>query len=76
MNQDIIDWLDGYWVSEGTAISGICNQYTLHSEKGCLEYHPETNTLYISSGLGLSVEYGYEVQIQDLQHLIQLEALL
>lgn len=70
MNQGIIDYLDGYWNAERCCYSLNCEG------KGYLEYPPRENTLYIWSGEGYSDSYGYEVEIQDLQHLISLEALL
>ena len=72
MNQDIIEYLEGYWEE----YKGGLYYYQLSSSEGALEYHPERGILYIWSGLGVSEDYGYTVQIQDLQHLIQLEALL
>lgn len=80
MNQDIIDYLDGYWELHQEDFGGICKDHYCYSSsfegKGYLEYHPKTNILYIWSGLGFGDSYGYEVEIQDLQHLITLEALL
>lgn len=79
MNQDIIDWLEGHWEKNQDDYCGYGEpRYDdiFSGERGELEYHPKTGILYIWSGLGLSDSYGYEVQIQDLAHLIQLEALL
>ena len=79
MNQDIIDYLEGYWVLNEDDYGGYGEpryDYSFSSEKGLLEYHPKKGTLYIWSGVGLEGDYGYEVQIKDLAHLIQLEALL
>ena len=79
MNQDIIDWLEGYWELDKDDYGGYGEPryaYTRNTEQGAAEYHPVSNTLYLWSGLGLEEYYGYTVQIRDLQHLIQLEALL
>lgn len=79
MNQDIIDYLDGYWELNEDDYGGYGEpryDYSFSSEKGLLEYYPKTGILRAWSGLGLGEYYGYEVQIQDLTHLIQLEALL
>lgn len=75
MNKDIIEYLEGYW-EECNEPVGTLYYYQLSCDKGNLEYHPKENVLYIWNGLGVSDDYGYEVEIQDLQHLIQLEALL
>lgn len=70
MNQDIIDYLEGYWEEyfQGFALAS--------KSGGVLYYHKEYNVLYVWSGLGDELDYGYEVEIKDLQHLIQLEVLL
>lgn len=73
MNQDIIDYLEGYWELKDTSVRHVGKTlFERESNAGCLSYFPETNILLISS----DGWYGYEVEIQDLQHLIQLEALL
>ncbi len=70
MNKDIIEYLEGYWVEY---LQGFVST---SENEGVLYYHKDYNTLYLWSGLGSEDEHAYEVEIQDLQHLIQLEALL
>tara|TARA_R100000541_G_C1897352_1_gene84126 strand:- start:117336 stop:117542 length:207 start_codon:yes stop_codon:yes gene_type:complete len=68
MNQDIIEYLEGYW--EEYKLKSVYF-FEKTSNSGIITFFPESNSLYIGEE-----GYGYEVQIQDLQHLIQLEALL
>ena len=70
MNKDIIEYLDGYW---GEYLRGFVST---SKNGGTLYYHKGYNTLYVWSGLGDEWDYAYKVEIQHLQHLIQLEALL
>jgi len=68
--KDIIAYLEGYWEE-------YLQGFSLSSKSGgTLYYHKEYNVLYAWSGLGDELDYGYEVEIKDLQHLMQLEALL
>lgn len=70
MNQDIIDWLEGHWDKKFLlANKGL--YFENYTTSGLMTYYPNSNTL----DLGGDGEV-YEVQIQDLAHLIQLEALL
>lgn len=70
MNQDIIDWLEGYWSKRDASTDDFF--FELEDGQGVLTYFPKLGILLIGSDDG----YGYTVQIRDLQHLIQLEALL
>ncbi len=73
MNPDIVDYLEGYWEKiPYYGVEGSCYQST--SEKGTLTYFSKENELLINWSPD-SLD-GYTTQIQDLQHLIQLEALL
>lgn len=71
MNQDIIDYLEGYWVKWKVKCNNYC--YIATNTNGDLVYYPATGILRLC---GTTSDTGYEVQIQDLAHLIQLEALL
>jgi hypothetical protein len=70
MNKDIIEYLEGYWLEY---LQGFVSA---SENEGVLYYHKDYNTLYVWSGLGSEWDHAYKVEIQDLQHLIQLEALL
>ena len=70
MNKDIIEYLEGYWQEY------LQDFVSTSKNGGVLYYHKDYNTLYLWSGLGSKDDHAYEVEIQDLQHLIQLEALL
>lgn len=72
MNQDIIDYLDDYWEKESYEGGGGYYFYVVTSSGG-KTYFPQENTLRLS---GRCFGEGYEVQIQDLAHLIRLEAAL
>lgn len=71
MNQDIIDWLEDHWVKWKIKCGGYC--YIVTNANGELVYYPSTGILRLR---GTVSDTGYQVQIQDLAHLIQLEALL
>ena len=72
MNQDIIDWLEDHWDKKTYTEEDNYYFYIVNSSGG-MTYFPEENTLRLS---GKYFGEGYEVQIQDLAHLIKLEALL
>lgn len=71
MNQDIIEYLEGYWVKWRVKCNDYC--YSFKSSSGEMVFYPLTNVLTLKADYQ---DEGYEVQIQDLTHLIQLEALL
>jgi hypothetical protein len=72
MNKEIVDYLDSCWIKWKPKQEG--NFYSFKSSSsGELVYH------VLNGVLTLKADYqdeGYEVEIKDLQHLIQLEALL
>lgn len=73
MNQDIIEYLEGYWVKWRVKCNDYCYYYSFKSSSGEMVFYPLTNVLTLKADYQ---DEGYEVQIQDLTHLIQLEALL
>jgi len=78
MENDIIAHLEANWEKNDLDFGEDYKRYdfSLTRENGHMEYHPNSKTLYIWSGLGLSDCYGYEVKIRDLKHLQCLERLL